>query len=151
MSEGHITVVRRLKDGTFVRVLSDGSVEPMPEGKSDWAKLDAMTDEEIQAAARSDPDNPPKEDYPPGRLKRIPRTKTMRRVMRLTQEEFSARFQIPLGTLRDWEQEKSKPDAAAWAYLKVIARNAEAVMEALGTAPSKTKADSDRTPFAADT
>jgi hypothetical protein len=25
----------------------------------DWAKLDAMTDEEIEAAARSDPDNPP--------------------------------------------------------------------------------------------
>jgi len=27
--------------------------------KVDWAKLDAMTDEEIEAAARSDPDNPP--------------------------------------------------------------------------------------------
>jgi hypothetical protein len=25
----------------------------------DWAKLDAMTDEEIEAAARSDPDSPP--------------------------------------------------------------------------------------------
>jgi hypothetical protein len=25
----------------------------------DWARLDAMTDEEIEAAARSDPDNPP--------------------------------------------------------------------------------------------
>lgn len=25
----------------------------------DWAKLDAMTDEEIEAAARSDHDNPP--------------------------------------------------------------------------------------------
>jgi hypothetical protein len=25
----------------------------------DWAKLDAMTDEEIEEAARSDPDNPP--------------------------------------------------------------------------------------------
>ncbi len=24
----------------------------------DWAKIDAMTDEEIEAAARSDPDNP---------------------------------------------------------------------------------------------
>jgi putative transcriptional regulator len=25
----------------------------------DWGRLDAMTDEEIEAAARSDPDNPP--------------------------------------------------------------------------------------------
>lgn len=30
--------------------------------KVDWAKLDAMTDEEIEAAARSDPDNPPLTD-----------------------------------------------------------------------------------------
>jgi hypothetical protein len=28
----------------------------------DWAKIDAMTDEEIEAAARSDPDNPPLTD-----------------------------------------------------------------------------------------
>jgi putative transcriptional regulator len=28
----------------------------------DWARLDAMTDEEIEAAARSDPDNPPLTD-----------------------------------------------------------------------------------------
>jgi hypothetical protein len=28
----------------------------------DWAKLDAMTDEEIEAAALSDPDNPPLTD-----------------------------------------------------------------------------------------
>ena len=28
----------------------------------DWAKIDAMIDEEIEAAARSDPDNPPLTD-----------------------------------------------------------------------------------------
>lgn len=28
----------------------------------DWAKLDALTDEEIEAAALSDPDNPPLTD-----------------------------------------------------------------------------------------
>ncbi len=28
----------------------------------DWAKLDAMTDEEIEAAALADPDNPPLTD-----------------------------------------------------------------------------------------
>jgi hypothetical protein len=27
--------------------------------KTDWARLDAMTDEEIEANALSDPDNPP--------------------------------------------------------------------------------------------
>jgi uncharacterized protein (DUF4415 family) len=28
-------------------------------GKTDWARLDAMTEEEIEANALSDPDNPP--------------------------------------------------------------------------------------------
>jgi putative transcriptional regulator len=28
----------------------------------DWARLDAMTDQEIEAAATSDPDNPPLTD-----------------------------------------------------------------------------------------
>ena len=55
--------------------------------------------------------------------------------MHLTQEEFAARFHIPLGTLRDWEQGKTQPDQAARAYLRVIARNPTAVQEALATTP----------------
>ena len=49
----------------------------------------------------------------------------------LLAEEFAARFQIPLGTLRDWEQGAAEPDQAARAYLKVIARDPEAVSRAL--------------------
>jgi len=57
--------------------------------------------------------------------------KVMRRAMGLTQEDFAARFRIPLGTLRDWEQGKTEPDQAARAYLTVIARDPEAVRRAL--------------------
>ena len=39
----------------------------------------------------------------------------------ITQEEFAARYHIPLGTLRDWEQGCSDPDQPARAYLTVIA------------------------------
>ena len=46
-------------------------------------------------------------------------------------EEFASRFHIPLGTLRDWEQGRKEPDAAARAYLVVIGRNPAAVSEAL--------------------
>jgi hypothetical protein len=35
----------------------------------------------------------------------------------MTQEQFAAEFNIPLGTLRDWEQERAEPDATARAYL----------------------------------
>jgi putative transcriptional regulator len=49
----------------------------------------------------------------------------------LTQEEFSARYHIPLGTLRDWEQHRAEPDQAARAYLKVIAKDPDFVAAAL--------------------
>jgi len=45
----------------------------------------------------------------------------------LTQEAFAAAYRIPIGTLRDWEQGRKRPDAPARAYLTVIARNPEAV------------------------
>jgi putative transcriptional regulator len=65
-------------------------------------------------------------------MPRAPFVATMRRRLRLTQEEFSARFAIPLGTLRDWEQRRSAPDATAQAYLKIIAADPERVAKAVG-------------------
>lgn len=55
------------------------------------------------------------------------RVKEIRRVLGLTQEQFAGRFQIPLGTLRDWEQGRSEPDQPAKAYLEAIARDPAAV------------------------
>jgi putative transcriptional regulator len=62
---------------------------------------------------------------------RVPRVKILRRALALTQEEFAARFRIPLGTLRDWEQGRSEPDQPAKAYLTVIARDPKGVKRAL--------------------
>lgn len=62
---------------------------------------------------------------------RIPRAITLRRALHLTQEEFAARYHIPLGTLRDWEQGRSEPDQTARAYLRAIASDAEPVRRAL--------------------
>ncbi len=67
------------------------------------------------------------------RMKPIPRSKTLRRVLGLTQEEFAERYGIPLGTLRDWEQGRSEPDAPARALLRVIAKNPEMVRQALAS------------------
>jgi putative transcriptional regulator len=131
MSEENTIVARRLKDGTVVQVLPDGSTRPFPPNQTDWAAFDALTEDEINAAALADPDNPPITPERQARLKRVPQVKVMRRALGLTQEEFSARFRIPLGTLRDWEQGKVEPDQAARAYLTVIARDPEAVRKAL--------------------
>ena len=55
------------------------------------------------------------------RMKRTPQVKIVRSALGLTQDQFSARYRIPLGTLRDWEQGRSAPDQPAKAYLRVIA------------------------------
>jgi putative transcriptional regulator len=103
--------------------------------KSDWRKFDAMTDAARQTAALSDPDAQPLTPDDEKQMKRTSQVKVIRRALGLSQEEFATRFHIPLGTLRDWEQSRKAPDAAARAYLRVIARNPQAVSEALQQTP----------------
>jgi len=65
------------------------------------------------------------------RMRRTPRAKIIRRALDLTQEEFSARYHIPLGTLRDWEQGRAEPDQPTRAYLTLIARDPDHVNRTL--------------------
>jgi putative transcriptional regulator len=99
--------------------------------KHDWSAADALTDEEIHAAALADPDAQPLTDERLAKMQRVPRTRGIRRALGLSQEEFATRYHIPVGTLRDWEQGRFEPDAAARAYLAVIAREPETVRRAL--------------------
>ena len=94
-----------------------------------------MTDEEIHAAALAAPDAQPLTPERLTRMERTPQVKLIRRALGLSQEEFAGRFQIPLGALRDWEQGRKDPDAAARAYLVVIGRNPAAVSKALHRTP----------------
>jgi putative transcriptional regulator len=71
------------------------------------------------------------------RMRRTPQVKVIRRALGLTQEEFSARYGIPLGTLRDWEQQRTEPDQPARAYLRVIAKQPTVTAEALQASSSE--------------
>ena len=97
----------------------------------DWGRFEAMGAAARRAAALADPDARPLTPADLGRMRRTPQIKIIRRALGLSQEEFSERFHIPVGTLRDWEQGRKEPDAAARAYLEVIGRNPSAVAEAL--------------------
>ncbi len=103
--------------------------------RHDWSRADAMTDEQRHAAALADPDAQPLTPERLAGMKQTPRLKIIRRALGLSQEEFAARFQIPLGTLRDWEQGAAEPDQAARAYLRAIAGDPAAVQRALAAAP----------------
>ena len=130
MSKENTIVAKIQSDGTVVQVFPDGSTKPF-EDKTDWARLRAMTDEEITAAAMADPDARPMTPEQHRTARRVPRTKTLRRALGLTQEEFALRYHIPLGTLRDWEQGRCEPDQPSRAYLTVIAHDPEGVKRAL--------------------
>ena len=127
-----IITARMRSDGTVVEVLSDGSERPFPD-----EPMRPMTDEEVEAAANSDPDALPMTEEELRKARRVPRVKTLRRSLQLTQEEFALRYRIPLDTLQDWEQGRSEPDQTARAYLKVIAVEPEMVQRALEFEPPR--------------
>jgi len=95
-----------------------------------------MTDAEVHAAALSDPDAQPLTAEQLAHMKPTPRAKIIRRALQLTQEEFAARYHIPLGTLRDWEQGRAQPDQPARAYLRAIAGDPQGVQRALEARPT---------------
>jgi putative transcriptional regulator len=97
------------------------------------ARIEAMTDDQIDQNAEADVDNPPMTDE---QLDRAVFARTVRQVrerLNLTQDTFAKRFHISLSRLKDWEQARYRPDSVATAYLKVIERNPKAVERALET------------------
>ncbi len=113
-------------DGTLKTVQADGSQAILP-----VVPIAPGNEASIEAAAAADPENPPLTEERLARLRPVPRIRTLRRALHLTQEEFAARYHIPLGTLRDWEQGRTEPDQPARAYLTVIANDPEGVRRAL--------------------
>ena len=120
------TTAKIQSDGTVVEVLADGSEQPLP-----TSSPRPMTAAEIDVAAKADPDARPMTEEELRTARRIPRVKTMRRALGITQEEFATRYHVPLGTLRDWEQGRTEPDQPTRAYLAVIAHDPEGVRRAL--------------------
>lgn len=104
-----------------------------PQDQTNWARVDEMTEEEINAAAVADPDAPPLSDEELAEFRPVVDPKSVREATGLTQEEFARTFAIPLGTVRDWEQHRTRPDRAAENYLRVIATDPVAAKHAVGS------------------
>ena len=107
------------------------SGEPRPRGDTDWARLRAMTDREVAAAAASDPDAQPLTSEQLAKMRRVSRVKVLRQRLGMTQAEFAEAFHLPITTLRDWEQHRSTPDAPARALLLAIERDPEVMRRLL--------------------
>ena len=107
------------------------SRDKLPPDRSNWARINAMTDEEAMAAALSDPDAQPLTPERLARMRRVSRVKVIRQRPAMTQAEFAEAFHLPITTLRDWEQHRSTPDAPARALLLAIERDPEVMRRLL--------------------
>jgi len=61
MTEGEITRVREV-NGKWMQEHPDGSLTPLPQGQTDWAAIDAKSEEQLLAEALSNPDALPMSD-----------------------------------------------------------------------------------------
>jgi putative transcriptional regulator len=120
------TIARIRTDGSVTEVLSNGREKPFRP-----TRTRTLIEGQVRNAAAADPDARPMTAEQLRKAQRVPRVKTLRRALGLTQEEFATRYHIPVGTLRDWEQGRSEPDQPAKAYLQVIARDRDHVYHLL--------------------
>ena len=105
--------------GAATRRRAGGHWEPL-EPRTDWARVDATTEAEIERQAAFDDAEAAKDAA--AWVRRI------RKRAGLSQAEFARRIGISVETVRGWEQGKLVPQGAARALLRVIDRVPEAVL-----------------------
>ena len=57
--------------------------------------------------------------------------RALRNELGLTQEQFALRYGFDVDAVRNWEQQRRKPEAATASYLRVIAKMPKEASEAL--------------------
>jgi putative transcriptional regulator len=102
-----------------------------PVDKEAFARLALLTDEEVEARALSDPDNPPMTEDELARLRTCGVAKRARKATKLSQADFAATYHFTLGRLRDLEQGRTQADSAILAYLRLIERDPEGIKASL--------------------
>nr|WP_294512290.1 helix-turn-helix domain-containing protein [uncultured Rhodopila sp.] len=98
--------------------------------QTDWAAQDSLTDSDIAHQTDADADAAPILTAAETAASIV---RTVRKRLGISQAAFAARYHIPVGTLRDWEQARKHPDAPAMAYLQAIAREPAIIARALET------------------
>lgn len=98
------------------------------------ARLDALTPEQIEANALSDPDNPPATEEELARMETVGLVRRARNAAGMSQPQFAKAFHVTIGRLRDLEQGRTSADSAMRAYLRVIAKDPAFVRKTLENA-----------------
>lgn len=105
--------------------------DPNKPHKTDWTEADRLTDEEIHAAALTDPDAQPATPEQLARTRRAVDVRLIRARSGLSQVEFARRFGLTLEMVRSWEDRTLVPDPAAVTLLRVIWAEPEPMQRAV--------------------
>ncbi len=97
----------------------------------DRAKIAAATEDEIRRHAIEDGEDP---DAPLAQFDLVIPVHAVRRKFGMSQAEFARALRIPIGTIRNWEQDRVQPDPAARALMTILYRQPEAALKALQAA-----------------
>jgi len=96
----------------------------LPKGHVDPNRLDATTEADL-AAQEAEDDVEAMQDA-------ARYVRRVRRRLGLTQQEFARRIDVPLDTIRNWEQGRRCPTGAAKSLLKILDKAPETALLALG-------------------
>ncbi|MEM8993939.1 MAG: helix-turn-helix domain-containing protein [Acidobacteriota bacterium] len=133
MKKKRITRVSLDDDGEVTEIRARGAREVVA-GQTEWRRVAARSDEEIERAAREDPDAPPLTLRQLSRASKVPEqvdVKAIRLKHNMSQAAFAARYGLALDALRDWEQGRRPPNRYARILLAVIDKEPRAVVRAL--------------------
>lgn len=105
-------------------------------GLADLAAVKKMTNKQIEANAKGDPDNLPLTkkqlaQFKPVNPKKKVDVKGVREKLGLSQEKFAQYFGVSIRTLQEWEQHRQEPNSTARNFLLVVAKEPLAVQRAL--------------------
>ena len=103
---------------------------------TDWEALKNMTEKEIEAAAKADPDAPLLSESQLKQFKRVSPVqdvdvRQIRTKLHLSQDKFAIFFGVSKRTIQEWEQKRKRPNATSRNFLRVVEFAPDIVQKAL--------------------
>jgi putative transcriptional regulator len=97
----------------------------------DWAKVHATTSEDDIRRHQIEDGFDPDEEIDPSAWRMVVSASAVRAKLGMSQPQFAALINVPVATIRNWEQDRVVPDAAAKTLLAILWREPEAALRAL--------------------
>jgi putative transcriptional regulator len=94
----------------------------------DHARIAATTEADVRRHQVEDGEDP---DAPLPTFRPVPNVRAIRTRLKMTQESFANAIDVPVATVRNWEQSRTSMDPAVRSLLRVIEREPVAALRAL--------------------